>query len=180
MYRLDRNGGVSTWYAPFGTKRVAATHMSSVYTGNGENFEIREIDSQGNLVRIIRRRAAAVQLSQAAIDSFEAQMLASARTDAARQTRLALFREWNYPLQRSMYDDLRVDKEGNVWVRHAAIAGTSAEWSVFDSVGVWLGTLRLPVRFEVKEIGSSYILGVATDILGVEYIEMYGLEKGSG
>jgi hypothetical protein len=50
---------------------------------------------------------------------------------------------------------------------------------VFRPDGVYLGTMRLPQGFDVMEIGADYVLGVARDEMGVEYVQVYGLERGA-
>ena len=48
---------------------------------------------------------------------------------------------------------------------------------VFGPDGVYLGTVKLPHDIDVMEIGADYVLGVARDELGVEYVQVYGLER---
>lgn len=125
----------------------------------------------------MRRASASHEVTAAAIDSFEASLLGQVRTDAQRQQRHALFREWKYPSMRPTYDDLRVDAYGNVWLRHFAIGSEHGSWSVFDRSGRWLGVVEMPAALEVKEIGSDYVVGVTRDALDVEYVEVYALVK---
>lgn len=49
---------------------------------------------------------------------------------------------------------------------------------VFRPDGVYLGTVKLPHDLDVMEIGPDYVLGVARDELGVEYVQLFGLERG--
>ena len=49
---------------------------------------------------------------------------------------------------------------------------------VFRPDGVYLGTVKLPQDLDVMEIGMDYVLGVARDELGVEYVQVYGLDRG--
>lgn len=53
-----------------------------------------------------------------------------------------------------------------------------AHWDVFREDGRYLGQITLPTRFTPHEIGEDYILGVTRDELNVEYITMYGLDRG--
>lgn len=43
----------------------------------------------------------------------------------------------------------------------------------------YLGTVKLPHDLNVREIGADYVLGVARDELGVEYVQLYGLDRGA-
>ena len=49
---------------------------------------------------------------------------------------------------------------------------------VFRPDGVYLGTVKLPQDLDVMEIGMDYVLGVARDELGAEYVQGYGLDRG--
>ncbi len=49
---------------------------------------------------------------------------------------------------------------------------------VFRPDGVYLGTVKLPHDLRITEIGADYILGVVRDEMDVQYVWMYGLERG--
>ena len=91
--------------------------------------------------------------------------------------------EMTFNATHSVVDFLEVDAEGNVWMRSApppAIRGSvqgSTDWSVFDREGRWLGVSRMPERFRPTDFGNDYVLGVTTDDLGVEFLELYPLIK---
>lgn len=102
----------------------------------------------------------------------------------------------------SIAQAFRLDALGYLWVRRAPSPsegdeGVKLEVSMPDGTrfvstrssglhdlfrpdGVYLGTVKLPYDFRVMEIGVEYLLGVATDDLGVEYVHMYGLDRGLG
>lgn len=50
-------------------------------------------------------------------------------------------------------------------------------WGVFDPCGAWLGTVEVPHNLDIQGIGLDYVLGVVTDDLGVERVEMYRLQR---
>jgi hypothetical protein len=62
-------------------------------------------------------------------------------------------------------------------------------YDVFAADGIWLGQVRVPFlvsssaatsgdsRFVVRDIGTDYVLGVATDDLGVESVVSFRLER---
>ena len=49
--------------------------------------------------------------------------------------------------------------------------------TIFDPEGRMVGSVTLPRRFRVEEIGVNYLLGRASDELGVEYLRLYGLTR---
>lgn len=65
-------------------------------------------------------------------------------------------------------------KEPSGWV----VPLPSGLHDVFRPDGVYLGTVKLPHDLDVMEIGPNYVLGVARDELGVEYVQLYGLDRG--
>jgi hypothetical protein len=89
-----------------------------------------------------------------------------------------LFREWTYPRYQPTHDRQLVDHEGAIWLRRFQTAGAEATaWTVFGNDGRWLGDVRIPAGLNAMEIGSDYILGVATDETGVEYVRSYALMR---
>jgi len=48
---------------------------------------------------------------------------------------------------------------------------------VFDSLGVWLGTVTTPPGLEVHEIGVDQIIGVAKDDYDVPYVQVHRLTR---
>lgn len=79
------------------------------------------------------------------------------------------------------------DDEGRRWEVGAAPDFEPSGWvvslpsglhDVFRPDGVYLGTVKLPPAFDVMEIGTDYVLGIARDEMGVEYVHLYGLERG--
>ena len=103
----------------------------------------------------------------------------------------------------SIAESFFLDDEGFLWVRRLPVGDdegrrwdvpappdyeepsgwvvwlSSGLHDVFRPDGVYLGTMRLPQGFDVMEIGSDYVLGVARDEMGVEYVQVYGLERGA-
>lgn len=49
---------------------------------------------------------------------------------------------------------------------------------VFRPDGVYLGTVKLPHDLRITEIGADYILGVFRNEMDVQYVWMYGLDRG--
>jgi len=79
------------------------------------------------------------------------------------------------------------DSEGNLWVKeHVPYAPRSADsdtatpadkWIVIDRTGLLLGTVDLPARFMPYEIGTDFLLGVASGEHGVQRVARYRLVK---
>jgi hypothetical protein len=70
------------------------------------------------------------------------------------------------------------DDEGNIWVAEHTMAGDDRNVRlVFDSTGVWLGTVALPHGFGPRHIGADFVLGKARDSVDVEHVKLYTLRK---
>ena len=66
--------------------------------------------------------------------------------------------------------------DGTEWV----IPRSSGLHDVFRPDGVYLGTVQLPPDVGVREIGEDYVLGIVRDDLDIEYVYVYGLDRGRG
>ena len=72
------------------------------------------------------------------------------------------------------------DALGHLWVAEFKRPGDDYPgtlWIVFDADGRILGLVETPEIVTVFEIGEDYILGEATDDLGVEYVRVWGLVR---
>ena len=50
-------------------------------------------------------------------------------------------------------------------------------WTVFDPGGQALGFIETPDGLTIYEIGAEYLLGQATDEMGVESVQVWALER---
>ena len=66
--------------------------------------------------------------------------------------------------------------DGEEW----AIQVSSGLHDVFRPDGVYLGTVKLPTDLMITEIGADYILGIVRDEVDIQYVWMYGLDRGGG
>ena len=76
-----------------------------------------------------------------------------------------------------------VDPLGHLWVEEYTppdIERPARLWTVFDPDGKVLGFVETPAELSVFEIGADYLLGRATDELGIERIQVWELERGDG
>ena len=75
---------------------------------------------------------------------------------------------------------LLTDPLDHLWVREATLPGMDRPaplWTVFDPEGRALGFIETPAGLSVFEFGADYVLGRATDEMGVESVEVWGLER---
>jgi hypothetical protein len=157
---------------------MVMVHESSIYTGDGSDFEVWELDTRGAPIRIMRRVAEAEPVTSDAIQTAEQAMLERAQYEVQRQRLLQLFREWTHPPTQPFFDEIVIDLDGNVWTRlFQAAPRETRQWTVFDADGRWLGEVDMPSALTVKQIGRDYVLGLWMDALSVEYVRVHRLEK---
>ena len=53
-------------------------------------------------------------------------------------------------------------------------------WDVFAADGVYLGRVVVPTSFRIEEVGRGQALGVHTDVLGVQRVQLRDLTLISG
>lgn len=72
------------------------------------------------------------------------------------------------------------DPLGHLWVEEYAppdVDRPAPLWTVFDPDGRALGFVETPAGLSIFEIGADYLLGRATDELGIERIQVWALER---
>jgi hypothetical protein len=171
---------------PYGRGASIATTDSGFLVAVNDRFEVRRYDDSGHLNTIIRKPA-------------EPRPVTAADVAAARTMQLEMVQN---PLQRTLLSDayesmsipttmppigslaleripwVVVDPTGAFWVlNYKAPADTSSTWSVFQSDGRFSGTVTLPDRFTLYDVGDGYALGVHRDSLDVEQVVMYQLAR---
>jgi hypothetical protein len=201
VHILDMPGEQSFWQdSPFGPvdrRRPFFGHSSSyaawrdrLYTAATDTFEIRVHSAAGRLLSIIRKQHEYIRVSEGDVDRLITRQLASVADPAAQQQARRMLDNlpiaerapaFGWPVSATRYgQELQVDADGNLWVveyfmpdqpRNARI--------VFDSTGVWLGSVTLPDRFAPTHIGSDFMLGTWTDSMDVEHVRLYPLIKRS-
>lgn len=76
---------------------------------------------------------------------------------------------------------VKVTPAGRIWATNALPpADTTIQWSVYEMDGTLRAHISTPPAFEPQEIGHDFILGLATDALGVNYIRQYEIQKPDG
>jgi hypothetical protein len=178
---VDMSGGnLTVERVIFGESSSLAVGADRFIAGTNTNYQLTAYTPAGEsaltIVKQERRRPA----SKADVDAYRQYLLsrnlgnvpAEVRASASRRVAAIPHRE-SLP----SFGDIRVDNQGYLWVAQFGVPGQAGKWDIFDPSGVWLGTLEVPGDLTIQEIGPDYVLGVATDELGVERVEMYSLQR---
>jgi hypothetical protein len=176
-YKVNREDGSYSDYAPlFPVDGHVAANSDVIITGDAERMEFVRYTSSGRISAVIRAPVLDRPLTAEEIQS-EREAMAPAE---APQSYRSIVQRLPAPEVRPAYRDLKVDPEGFAWVAPymSRVGGDeSRSWYVFDPEGTWLGTVTLPPRFNVLEIGRDYILGTKRDELNVERIQLLRLNR---
>jgi hypothetical protein len=165
---------------PFGRSTVFAVGPARYYMGTQDAFEIGEYAADGRLLRLLRRNVEPAVVSQEDIAAYRGR--AAQAIDANPQMSSAMadaMRRVSFPATHPAHGELYLDAEQNLWVREVESGPSSGfpNWSVFDRDGRFLGSVTTPLGLRIYQIGSGYVLGVARDGLGVEYVHLHLLHK---
>ncbi len=192
---VDRGGGrYSHGTVVFGRDNEFAAGLGQVAVISTEAIAVHLFGATGRLQRIVGRPLPAEAVTQEHVDDLVESRLGLVfpqGSDPPTEDVARLRQRWEgnprattLPLLRSVH----LDVEGNLWLeQYFHIGARAAPFHVFSSAGVWLGQVTLPPRhhrgFHPRrapsfQIGEDFILGVWTDEMDVQYVRMYGLEKG--
>lgn len=163
----------------FGPWAHEAAAERTMWYGSGDGFELREIDFEGNTVRIVRLDRPLRPVTEDDVQAFLDDILRRVEGTGREQITRRLFADAQHPEYFPAHFALKVDAEDNLWVQDYQPFRLPVErvWSVFDPEGRYLGDVTVPAGLTVHDIGADYLLGVYRDELDVEYVDLYGLEK---
>lgn len=197
LIRFDPKGQLVDTVAtlPYGTlgwsnraARMYATPMfeaRSVLDALGDGFlvargsepELEIHDPSWKLRAIVRWRSPDRTVLPEEVDRYRRERIEAAAGSAMEQ--MVRRRYENVPIAAeypAVHDLAAVP--GWVWVQRYPRPGVLREsWLAFDELGRFTCTLEMPSGFRAAEFGTDYVLGVATDSLGVERVQLYHIES---
>ena len=155
-----------------------AIHGNRFYVAASDCYEVRVHERGGELQSMVRRQHDLIAVTDADIAAMREERLGGDVPPGMRQTMVDVLDAT--PIRETMpaYDGVLVDRIGNLWVEEYRRPGdTVPRWTVFDTQGVMLGSLTVPDRFEILDVGDDYVLGKWADELEIERVQMYELIK---
>lgn len=157
---------------PFGRRTVGAAWGELVAIGDQATYEIKAFAADGALVRIVRRDGDLESLTRADADAYWEREYADEPPDRRAESLRAVK---DMPLAESYpaFSGILSDRLGHLWVREHR----GSVWTVFDREGRVRGLVETPSGLRIFEIGRDYILGRSRDELGVEYVQLWALER---
>lgn len=176
-------------FLPFPAASIIAAggHPPSVYITNGGTYEVHRFSAAGELQRIIQREFDPSPITSEEVERWK-QVFVLSNPSYIGPNPLVGLRDWEKtmaalpPRFHPPIKQMRVDPEGNLWVRDGRGKDGAARWSwsLFDPGGRWLGTLEIPVE-RVMWIGDDFVIGTEFHPeLRVQSVEGYRLHRSTG
>ena len=162
---------------PFGRSTIATIWGELAVVAPNDRYELRAYESDGTLVKIIRRDHDLRRPTEAELDGELAERYADVpearRTDLLAETAEMPLVEF-FPA----FEALRPDPLGYLWVQEYRLPRQNRNiWTVFDADGRGRGFVETPPDLDVFEIGEDYILGLMTDEFDVERVQLWPLDR---
>jgi hypothetical protein len=163
---------------PFSPHAQAAVGRDRVAVGDNDSTFVLVFDLFGRQLTRITVADRPTPVTAAHLAASRKQSLEWAGTDRARLERFeAGWAAVPKPTRHPYWGRMMLDALGNLWVSSPAIPDVRATWTVFDRDGRRVGALLFPERFSPMDIGADFVLGVARDEDGVEYVHRYVLQR---
>lgn len=178
-----RSDGVTFTYQraiPFGKVPSLAASWDRLFLGTADGWEFMAYDRDGKLTHLVRLDRDPRPVTEDLKARLLEDALAQFDPDQAPALR-SYYRDAHYPVHMPAYRSFKVDPLGYLWVEEyrPTWEGPPA-WMIFDPDGVLSAEANFPPGLRVTEVGVDHILGVSQDDLGVEYVQLFRLERGAG
>lgn len=156
-----------------------------VWAGRNDRYELHQFDGEGHPLRVVRTDRRPLPVTDEDVERLNEQARRSIADAPIPDDRKQLMLEnlLSGPVADSMpaFGSVNVTVDGGAWIGRirrppAADEEWVPEYDVFGADGRWQGIVRGPRDVRLQEIGPDYLLGVHRDELGVEHVQLYGLE----
>ena len=169
---------VTTFTVPFSPRSVAAGSCHGVATTDGAAYGIRVFGEDGSLHLIARLDDSRRLRTGPHLERWVRGSLPG-RDERVIQDFIERYRQSPLPDSLPAYTHLLFAEGGEVWAQRYRLPDDSMRrWDIFAIDGVYLGRVVVPASFRIEEVGRGEALGVATDELGVERVQLYDLVPG--
>ena len=166
----------------FGRRLVVAPWGDLLVVNATDRYEIRAFAAEGNLALVVRRDHGPRTPTPTQVDAYVEARVAQAPGEAVEQ-RMELRRHYqSVPVADHLpaFGTVMADALDHLWVEEYEVPGEDSSaplWTVFDAEGRALGFVETPVGLEIQEIGANYIVGRVEDDLGVDFVQVWSLER---
>ena len=162
---------------PFSRRPTAAgSARGAAVTGGGE-YEVALYGAAGEPSRIARLDEAPPLLTD---EHLEAYVRGSGnpflQDEASVRAMVEMYQGMPLPDRLPGYTNLFFADTGELWARRYILPdGETARWDIFGADGLHLGRVEVDTSFQIQEVSRGQVVGIATDELGVERVEVLDL-----
>ncbi len=167
---------------PFSSRPTAVGSSQGAAVTGGGAYEVALFGAAGELSRIARLDEAPPLLT---VEHLEAHVRGSGnpflQDDASIRAMVEMYQGMPLPDRLPGYAELLFADTGEVWAqRFIPPGGETAQWDVFGADGGHLGRVEVATSFQIREVSRGQVVGIATDELGVERVEVRDLGQAAG
>lgn len=159
--------------------------------GPTDRYQLKAFASDGTLTRIVRRGHEPRPVTRADIDAYVEEIISPPYPDDWTESQVQAYQVEQRQRYRAApvvehfpaFASVTADAVGHLWVEEYELPGEERPgslWTVFDPEGRVLGFVETPEGLGISEIGEDYLLGRVRDELGVEYVQVWPLERSGG
>ena len=173
-------GAPTAQLLPLGRTSVATAGHDWFFVGAGDEYEIEVRSLAGDLLHLVRMDVQPRAVMSHHVEEVHRVLREGAEglPDAMRRDVERQLQDMPLPEVFPAYGHFAVDSEGALWVGdYTAPNDETSVWTVFLPEGDLLAQLEIDSALRLLDIGTDYILGVRTDDLGVERVELYQLTR---
>lgn len=170
LYR--RSGAFAATQPPFGRTAHAVVSGESILYASSDSGVVRVYGPDGGLARTLQ-----VPLTARRLDRREVAGALDEIRDPAEREAVRRYTRDLADASAPLIEDLRVDRDGNVWIRtHTAGPGMS-RWMVMAMSGEQIGSIDLPDRSMPLDITRDVLVLRETDDDGVQRVSVRGISR---
>lgn len=171
-------GSIHYPFIPFISDPAIALGAGKVFVVRGDSAVVEVWSTAGRRLTTFRWPAQRVRVRDIWSRYKEAEL--AAMSQERDRARYGHYFGMDLPLPEHVpiANQVQVDRAGNLWIERFRLRWEAERrWDVLGPQGRFLGTVTVPGRLEVYQVGADFMLGRARDSLDVEQIQVWRLLK---
>ncbi len=175
-------GGLEPWGVIGGALFEAQAHAATVaglaILGDGAVPELRLVDRQGVLKRILRWHHDPKPVRAGDLEAYRAARLGERPDPADRAMMKKQLAATPVSQQFPAFADIRSDRDGRIWIQSYVQPGARTQvWHVVRLDGNLIAAVELPLRTQLLDAVSDKVLVVEPDEFDVEHVRVYRIRQ---
>ena len=143
----------------------------------GDAYEVRILDPDGRLIRLVRWAGRDRTVTEAHVAAGREEAVRTADTEEQRRQALRFFDAAPVAEQFGTVSGLRAAPDGGFWVEEWRRPGDpeGQRWLAFDADGRLRGRVALSASATLTRVGERHLIVIEQDELDIEYVSLYPL-----